>query len=641
MPEKKSNQNFRLTVFLLLLLTILFTVQNYFLFKKLEGIFFIDSFMHFTKSLLTYDYGKSGLWPAVFFQSTYPPLVYLISSLFYLGAGPSLTTAFWSQLPFWLILTFSLYGIGAYLFSPRVGVLSALFYLTSPLLLLSAPCYLLDAPAAAMLALCFYLLLRSDNFQNRFYSLAFGFFLGLGMMVKWWVGYNLLILLSVYAIYYYFGFLKSRLFQLVGLGIVGSGWILLNSKRWLGLDTQIYKPDLLFSTFGYNLFIGIIIWLFFRLLVPAASSRGKTGEDRKKPFLNLLDAGFIASLLCGWLYFSHYFAIFGGYYLNYFAPGGPEITAVSWLANFLSNLRSSGREFALVTSYPYFWFFLGTGLTVFLFRFRKEKLNLLLPAAFFSSLFLVCLADVRDGRFFLGWLVFAAPLAVFWIEYLKKWKIPVICLLIVSCLYSVLAGLVIPASFIRRHSILSFPAGGKNSLLLERQNAGQLEKFDPAETAVEVKIALGFQGRTLSREMERIYRRPLKLLFQSCNRPFYPPTPQPAACMTSLDFKRQKFLDSLPKKGEAVLCFELPPSSWLPEFPPRQTSQTLRLNDYRYILTADLPWKPPHSLFRRLKAHGWSDAEQSDLNFTFISSYREGNLEYRLLKINSRFIIVP
>ena len=117
---------------------------------------------------------------------TYPPFMYWVTDAFYAVLGTDLWVAILSN--FGLHLDPRLtptFGIGKTLWSPRVGFLAALFAVTSPLFVTQLRQYMLDAPLAALVALSLYLLIRSDNFSDRRYSLLLGVACGCGMLIKW------------------------------------------------------------------------------------------------------------------------------------------------------------------------------------------------------------------------------------------------------------------------------------------------------------------------------------------------------------------------------------------------------------------------------------------------------------------------
>jgi 4-amino-4-deoxy-L-arabinose transferase-like glycosyltransferase len=146
-----------------------------------------DKARHLTNSLVYLDtFGSTSFlhWLQAYY--TYPPLVYWITDTFYTVLG---TSAIWvavlSQTIFLAVLAFSTYGIGKHLWSRRVGLLAAVFVLTSPMLVSQFKDYMLDAPLTATVALALYLLIRADAFRERRSSVLFGAACGLGMLTKW------------------------------------------------------------------------------------------------------------------------------------------------------------------------------------------------------------------------------------------------------------------------------------------------------------------------------------------------------------------------------------------------------------------------------------------------------------------------
>ena len=115
----------------------------------------------------------------------YPPFAYWVTDALYVVLGTAQWVAIASQAVFLALLVCATYGIGKVLWNRRVGLLSAFFVATTPLFVSMFKWYMLDAPLAAMTALALYLLLRSESFSNRRFSLLFGVVCGLGILTKW------------------------------------------------------------------------------------------------------------------------------------------------------------------------------------------------------------------------------------------------------------------------------------------------------------------------------------------------------------------------------------------------------------------------------------------------------------------------
>ena len=118
-------------------------------------------------------------------STSYPPLANIVATLLGAVFGFSVLGARLSGSVFLGILIFSTYALGRRAFDWRVGLASAFFAGTTPLVVYFSHEYFLDIPLAAMVTLSLYLLHRTERFTNARYSLLLGVAMGLAMLAKW------------------------------------------------------------------------------------------------------------------------------------------------------------------------------------------------------------------------------------------------------------------------------------------------------------------------------------------------------------------------------------------------------------------------------------------------------------------------
>src|SRR5713226_9041940 len=103
-----------------------------------------DRARHLMNSLILYDrFALSTEWALLY--AYYPPFTYWTTDILYaLFQQRDLWVASLSQSMFLAVLAFSTYGIASRVASSRVGVLSAILVVTSPLLVSGFKDYMLD-----------------------------------------------------------------------------------------------------------------------------------------------------------------------------------------------------------------------------------------------------------------------------------------------------------------------------------------------------------------------------------------------------------------------------------------------------------------------------------------------------------------
>lgn len=117
------------------------------------------------------------------FHTTYPPLIHFTAQpfLFVLGTAKGAESSFALYL---VILLLASYGIGNRSSGRRAGLLSASFVLFTPLLESFSRVYMVDYPLAAITTLAIYLLIKSDGFSRRGYTIFLGLSVCAGMFIK-------------------------------------------------------------------------------------------------------------------------------------------------------------------------------------------------------------------------------------------------------------------------------------------------------------------------------------------------------------------------------------------------------------------------------------------------------------------------
>jgi 4-amino-4-deoxy-L-arabinose transferase-like glycosyltransferase len=148
-----------------------------------------DRSSHLAKTLIYNDILQHIDLRSVFTALTWPwnrpPLPFLTVVPFYRLFGISTDVALMSNCAFLAVLLWSVYGIGHILHSRRVGLLGALLVSFYPVLFSISRLSYVDYALTAMVALGIYLVLKTDGFRSRSWSLLSGLGIGLGLLTKW------------------------------------------------------------------------------------------------------------------------------------------------------------------------------------------------------------------------------------------------------------------------------------------------------------------------------------------------------------------------------------------------------------------------------------------------------------------------
>lgn len=137
--------------------------------------------------------GQKNVLDLLGFYVYYPPLLYHISLIFNSIFGFTPDASVYSNLVWIIILTFSVYGLAKRLWRSKVsGLIAVVFIMSSPIVIGQIREFQLDFPLTAVFALILYIIVETENFTDRRFSIIAGFVAGLGMLLKWtFLGYAL------------------------------------------------------------------------------------------------------------------------------------------------------------------------------------------------------------------------------------------------------------------------------------------------------------------------------------------------------------------------------------------------------------------------------------------------------------------
>ena len=187
--KSKTGKFLNYTTIFLLIFTLIFLLQNILFIIKDTAYTPCD--WQIGNSIDYYHYFFRN--PTVLTQITYPPVTYIITSLFYTAMGISTLAARLSLIVFWIIFILAMFGIGKELGGIYSGIVITALAASSPQVLRYSRIYFLDFPQAATTALALYFLIKSKGFKNRKYAILFGFSMATTLLTKWAAGFFMII----------------------------------------------------------------------------------------------------------------------------------------------------------------------------------------------------------------------------------------------------------------------------------------------------------------------------------------------------------------------------------------------------------------------------------------------------------------
>jgi hypothetical protein len=187
-------------VFIILSCILLFHfINNFIWLNKDNFIIAIDANWHIIETVKFHlALKKILLFQAPFFSKTgqlihtfrywptmnWPPLVYFLSALMNPHEIHLFSLRMYINFIFFVLLILSIYFLGKKCFNRRAGLIAAFLISFYPAVGAYSRQFGLDFPLLAFISVCLCLLVYSENFSKRGYSLLFGLSLGMGTLVK-------------------------------------------------------------------------------------------------------------------------------------------------------------------------------------------------------------------------------------------------------------------------------------------------------------------------------------------------------------------------------------------------------------------------------------------------------------------------
>jgi 4-amino-4-deoxy-L-arabinose transferase-like glycosyltransferase len=164
-------------------------INNWAWLSKNVAILNSDTRRHLMTALMYHDVleplNPQSLFDMVIFDDYRPPLFQLSAVPLLWLFGRSTDVATMVNVAYLAVLLCSTYAVGKKILRRDVGLLAAFVLSTFPMIYAMSRYFYLDFALTALVALNIALLLYTEDFERKGYSLGYGLTLGLGMLVKW------------------------------------------------------------------------------------------------------------------------------------------------------------------------------------------------------------------------------------------------------------------------------------------------------------------------------------------------------------------------------------------------------------------------------------------------------------------------
>ncbi|MCD4786458.1 MAG: glycosyltransferase family 39 protein [Candidatus Eremiobacteraeota bacterium] len=393
---------------IIILFIILFGLVNYFWINLDKSPPDHDEAFHLQESVRYYQQINKGEISESFFhyREYYPPLYYQITGVISQFFGRSRRISFLPNLIFLPILVFSMYFIGKKLWDEDVGLLSAIAVVSFPLIAYLSHKYYLDFATTSMVAISFFLLLKSDRFNNPGWTILFFVSIAVGMLVKWSVPFYVALPFAVCFFYFLADLIKdgkNRILNLAFLVLIPVfvllGYYIIHG----GVMGEQPFPLIKLAGIYIRSLIPLLFLLFITLLMPFRVKKVKY---------------FIVGILVFFIIIWHFYALNMPFVFEKLISGasagvqeGDTYSIPEFIYLFTTGFQGIPFSFLLVI-----------GLIFYFAKNDKTPERNLLVAGLLSGILILYLLPNRDSRYLLPLAIYTAPVCVFWITGIKlKW----------------------------------------------------------------------------------------------------------------------------------------------------------------------------------------------------------------------------
>ena len=432
-------------------------------------------------------------------RDPFPPLTYWIGFIFLKILGPSVDAAQYSLFIFVIIFLLSLYGIGYEYGGHYSGAAVMAMGGSSPHIINYSRWFFIDFPQAAMTALVFYVLLKTNNYRNRFFSVLLGIVFCLGFLTKWSVTFFLFLPLVWFVLPHIVKTLRAFLLSVLFGGFVG--FLMMRLRFFIDFGREFSEKEV-FRIYLFNFFLPTIIFISVIGLWVHKKERNwdEINVESVKGVFNAIITGLIImSVPVIWLLWTTK-QVFEKIQLQNETIGISKFEMLEYVK-------------VLTNAYSFFSVFAILGLVLIFILQKRGNFKpdmtgwfnrLILPVNLILSVWWVSYMGPYDTRYILASCIFAAALGGWWIGWLGKVRLPVIIVIVILSIISMAGWLFIPQNSGILQVIYPDPSPCRNNLEKRLFPLKPLTAIYPSGDKFDLRPVLEYLKKEESKKQKKI-----------------------------------------------------------------------------------------------------------------------------------------